>query len=234
VRLGRKFVSETIKNSTYYNAKLLKSLVGVYFWGTRYMNMIKIMGQVVFITIVMSSVSFASTYSLELNASHSALEARFGAALPLEKGFLTTGIGAAYRDDHYKIADLKLTVRKGILLPELRFDLGFRGVLGKVEKDYRDGDLMAIGLLFSGQYTIRETISPIPIDMSVGFSLAPEALCFKDSERYREVRASLDFRIVENGAIILGYRYIKVQLDDAHGQWEMSDGRIFVGYQLRY
>ena len=194
----------------------------------------KIMGQIVFITMIMANVSFASTYSLEVNASHSALEARFGATLPLEQGFLTTGIGAAYSDDHYKIADVKLTVRKGIFLPELKFDVGFRGVLGNVEKDYRDGDLMAIGLLFSGQYTIPETISPIPIDISAGFSLAPDPLCFKDSDRYLAFRASLDFCIVKNGAIILGYRYIKVRLDDNHGQWEMSDGTLFVGYQLRY
>ncbi len=198
------------------------------------MNVIRIIGQVAFITIIMSSVSFAGTYSLEVNASRSALGARFGATLPLEQGFLTTGIGAAYSDDHYKIADVKLSVRKGIFLPELEFDLGFRGVLGNVEKDHRDGDLMAIGFLFSGRYTIPETISPIPTDISVGFSLAPDPFCFKDSDRYLDVRASLDFCVVKNGAIILGYRYIKVRLGEDHREWEMSDATLFVGYQLRY
>jgi hypothetical protein len=196
--------------------------------------MIRIIGQVVFITITMSGVSFASTYSLEVNAGHSALEARFGAALPLEQGFLKTGIGAAYSDDNYKIAHVKLALRKGILLPELRFDAGFKGVLGNIEEDHKDGDLMGIGFLFSGKYTVPQTISLIPIDVSAGFSLAPDPLCFEDSERYLEVRASLDFCISESGAIILGYRHIKVRLDDNHGRWEMSDGTIFVGYQLRY
>ncbi len=194
----------------------------------------KIIGQIVFITIIMSSVSFASIYDLELNASHSAIEARFNATLPLEQGFLTTGIGAIYRDDDYKIADMKLALGKGILLPELRFNLGFKGVVGNIEKDYKDGDLIAIGFLFSGKYTIPKTISPIPIDVSVGLSLAPDPLCFSDSDRYLDFRSSLDFRIVENGAIILGYRYIKVHLDDDHGQWEMSDATLFVGYKIRY
>ena len=197
-------------------------------------NMKKVIGQIVFITIIMSSVSFASIYDLEVNASHSALEARFNATLPLEQGFLTTGMGAIYSDDDYKIADVKLALVDEILLPELRFNLGLKGVLGDIEKDYKHGDLMAIGLLFSGKYTIPETISPIPIDISVGFSLAPDPLCFLDSNRYLEVRTSLDFCIVKSGAIILGYRYIKVRLDDNHGQWEMSDGTLFVGYQLRY
>ena len=194
----------------------------------------KIIGLVVFITIIMSRVSFASTYYLEVNAGHSALGARFGATLPLEQGFLTTGIGAIYSDDDYKIANVKLTLGKEVLLPELRFDLGFKGVLGNIEKGYKDGDLMAAGLLFSGRYTIPETISALPIGVSVGFSLALDPLCFKDSDRYLEVRTSLDFCIVKNGAIVLGYRHIKVRLDDNHGQWEMSAGTLFAGYQLRY
>ena len=194
----------------------------------------KIIGQTVFITIIMSNLSFASIYDLEVNAGHSALEARFNATLPLEQEFLTTGIGAVYSDNDYKIADVKLALGKVISLPELRFNLGFKGMLGNIEKDHKDGDLMAIGLLFSGKYTVPETISPIPIDVSVSFSLAPDPLCFLDSDRYLEVRTSLDFCIAESGAIILGYRYIQVRLDDNHGDWEMSDETLFVGYQLRY
>lgn len=194
----------------------------------------KVIAQIVFITIIMSSVSFADIYDLELNTSRSALEARFNATLPLEQGFLTTGIGAIYRDDNYKIADMKLALGNGESLPGFKFILGFKGVWGNVEKDYKDGDLMAIGFLFSGKYTIPETISPIPIDVSAGFSFAPDPLCFLDSDSYLEVRTSLDFCIVKNGAIILGYRYIKVHLDDDHGQWEMSDATLFVGYKIRY
>ena len=182
----------------------------------------------------MSRVSFAGIYDLEVNASRSALEARFHATLPLEQGFLRTGLGAIYRDDEYKIGDVKLALGKRMVLPELMLSLGCRGLLGNIEKDHEDGDLMALGFLFSGKYTIPETISPMPIDVSVGFSLAPDPLCFLDSDRYLEVRTSLDFCITEGGALILGYRHIRVRLDDNHGQWEMSDATLFVGYQLRY
>jgi hypothetical protein len=194
----------------------------------------KIIGQIVFFTLIMTSVSFADIYDLEVNIGHSVLEARFNATLPLEQGFLTTGIGAIYRDDNYKIADMKLALGNVELLPEFKFILGFKGVWGNVEKDYKDGDLMAIGFLFSGKYTIPKTISPIPVDVSVGLSFAPDLLCFLDSEKYLEVRTSLDFCVVKNGAITLGYRYIKVHLDDDHGQWEMSDGTLFVGYRMMY
>ena len=93
----------------------------------------KIIGQIVFITIIMSNVSFASIYDLEVNAGSSTLEARFNATLPLEKGFLSTGLGAIYNDDDYKIADMKLALSNEILLPELRFNLGFKGLWGNIE-----------------------------------------------------------------------------------------------------
>ena len=202
--------------------------------GGREMDIRKIIGQIVFIIMITSGISFASTYELEVNAGHSAIEGRLDRTTTIEKGLLTTGIGAVYNDDDYKIANVKLTLGNGISLPELKFNLGFKGLLGNIEKDNKDGDLMAVGFLFLGKYSIPETISPIPIDVSVGFSYAPDSLCFLDSDRYLDFRASLDFRIVKNAAIILGYRYIKVRFDDNRGRWEMSDDAVLIGYQLRF
>ena len=198
------------------------------------MDIKKIIGQIVFIMLITSGISFASTYELEVNAGRSVIEGRFDRVTTVKQGLLTTGIGAIYDDDDYKIANVKLTLGNGASLPELRFNLGFKGVLGDVEKGNKDGDLMAVGFLFLGKYSIPETISPIPIDVSVGFSYAPDSLCFSDSDRYLDFRASLDFHIVKNATIILGYRYIKVRFDDNRGQWEMSDDAVFVGYQLRF
>jgi hypothetical protein len=198
------------------------------------MDIKKIIGQIVFIMVITSGISFAGTYELEVNAGPSAVEGRLDKTMNIEQGLLTAGIGALYNDDDYKIANLKLTLGNGISSPELRFDLGFKGVLGTIEKGSRDGDLTALGFLFLGKYSIPETISPLPIDVSVGFSYAPDSLCFSDSDRYLDLRASLDFRIVKNAAIMLGYRYIKVRLDDNRGHWEMSDEAVFVGYELRF
>ena len=198
------------------------------------MDIGKIIGQIVFIIMITSGISFASTYELEVNAGHSAIEGRLDRTTTIEKGLLTTGIGAVYNDDDYKIANVKLTLGNGICLPELKFNLGFKGLLGNIEKDNKDGDLMAVGFLFLGKYSIPETISPMPIDVSLGFSYAPDSLCFLDSDRYLDFRTSLDFRIVKNAAIILGYRYIKVRFDDNRGRWEMSADAVFLGYQLRF
>jgi hypothetical protein len=197
-------------------------------------NMKKIIGQIVFFTLIIASVSFASTYDLELNVGHSVLEARFNATLPLEENFLTTGVGAIYNEDNYKIVDAKLALSGEAFLPELTFSLGFKGLLGNMEKGYKDGDLMAVGFLLSGKYAIPEIILPIPVDVSVGFTFAPDPLCFSDSEKYMEARAGLDFHIIESGIITLGYRYIKAYFDNNYGQWDMSDGTIFIGYRMMY
>ena len=197
-------------------------------------NMKKIIGQIVFFTLIISSVSFANTYDLELNVGHSVLEARFNATLPLEQNFLTTGVGAIYNDDDYKIVDAKLALNGEAFLPELTFNLGFKGLLGNMEKGYKEGDLMAVGFLLSGKYTIPEIILPIPVDVSVGFTFAPDPLCFSDSDKYLEFRTNLDFYIITSGAITLGYRYIKGHFDNSYGQWNMSDGTIFIGYRMLY
>lgn len=198
------------------------------------MDIKKIIGQIVFIIVITPGISFAGTYDLEINASHSAIEGRLDKTMTIEQGLLTTGIGALYNDDDYKIANVKLTLGNGISLPGLRFDLGFKGVLGNIEKGSRDGDLTAVGFLLLGKYCIPEIISPIPIDVSVGFSYAPDSLSFSDSDSYLDFKASLDFRIVKSAAIILGYRYIKVRFDVNSGRWEMSDDTVFVGCQLRF
>lgn len=198
------------------------------------MDIKKIIGPVVFIVMSISSISFAGTYHVELNASQSTIEAIFDNRMAVEQGFLTAGIGAIYREDDYKIAHVKLTLGNGISFARLSFNLGFKGVLGNIENDNKEADLMAIGFLFSGTYTIPETISPLPVDFSLGLSMAPDPLCFLDSDRYMDFRVSLDFRIVKNAAIILGYRYIEVRLDEDPGDWEMSDGTLFIGYQLKF
>ena len=194
----------------------------------------KIIGQIVFFTLIMTHVSFASTYDLEVNAGNSVVEARFNATLPLEQDFVTTGIGAVYNDDEYTIGDITLAWGREVFVPELRFNLGVKGVLGDIETNDKDSDLVAIGLLFSGKYTIPETFLPLPLDISAGVCFAPDPACFSDSDTYLELRTSIGLGVVTNGAIILGYRYIKVRFDENQDQWEMSDGTIFVGYQIRY
>ena len=199
-------------------------------------NMKEIIGSIVFITIMTSGISFANPYQVEINASRSGLEARFDATRAAAQGTLTAGIGYMYENNHddYKIGDVKLTLGDEIIVPGLRCDLGFKGLLGEVEKDDQDGDLMAIGFLLSAAYKTPKTLSPIPVEVSGSVCTAPAPLCFSDSERYLETRASVGFYVVGNGAIVLGYRHVKVRIDDDPKDWNMSDKVVSFGFRLGF
>ena len=194
----------------------------------------KIIGQIVFFTLILSSVSFANIYDLELNVGNSVLEARFNATLPLEENFLKTGIGAIYKDDDYKLVDATVALSGEAFFPELTFNLGFKGLLGNMEEGVKDGDLMAVGFLLAGKYAIPEIILPIPVDFTAGFTYAPDPLCFSDSEKYLEMRAGLDFHIISSGIITLGYRYIKADFENNYGKWDKSDDTLFIGFRILY
>ena len=194
----------------------------------------KIIGQIVFFTLILSGVSFANIYDLELNVGKSVLEARFNATLPLEENFLKTGIGALYDDDDYKLVDASVALSGEAFLPELTFNLGFKGLLGNMEEGVKDGDLMAVGFLLAGKYAIPEIILPIPVDFTAGFTYAPDPLCFSDSEKYLEMRTGLDFHIISSGIITLGYRYIKADFENNYGKWAKSDNTLFIGFRLLY
>ncbi len=136
--------------------------------------------------------------------------------------------------DEYKIANVKLALGDEILIPGLRCGLGFKALGGEVEKDRRDGDLLAVGFLLSAAYEIPEIALPIPVEVSASVCAAPRALCFLDSETYLEIGTSLDFHIVKNGAIVLGYKQLKVHIHEHHRHWTMRDDAVFIGLRLKF
>jgi hypothetical protein len=187
----------------------------------------------VFITTIASSISFASTYDIAINANHSSLEARFDVSKTINQGSLTAGISAVHDDDDYKIVSGRVTLGSEVLTPGLRCALGFKGVWGEIEDRHKEGDLLAIPFLLSATYDIPETISGIPLEVSASICAAPDSLCFEDSERYVDVRTTIGVHILENAAILVGYRHLKVHFDDSR-DWKKSDDALFVGYKLRF
>lgn len=194
----------------------------------------KIAGLIVFFTIAISGVAFANTYQLELNASHSSVEAQFDIVQDLDVGLLITGIGGVYNDDDYKIADLKMALGSEMLIPGLNCALGFKGLLGEIEFDNIDGDLGAIGFLLSAVYDLPKTVATIPLQILAEVTVAPRPLCFIDSDKYVEMKAGFGIHILENAAIIVGYKHIDIHFDKELANRKMSDDIISVGYRLSF
>ena len=196
----------------------------------------KITGLIVFLTIAMTGIAFANTYQLELNASHSSVEARFDIVQDLDVGLLITGIGGVYNDndDDYKIADVKVAMGSEMLISGLNCALGFKGLLGEIEFDNIDGELGAIGFLLSAVYDIPKTVATIPLQVLAEVTVAPGPLCFIDSDKYLEIKTGLGIHILENAAIIVGYRHVDIHFDKGLANRKMSDDVISVGYQLSF
>ena len=196
----------------------------------------KIIGSIVFITIVMSGVTFADTYQFELNAGYSCVGVRFDIVQDLDQGVLITGIGGVCNDndDEYMIADAKVALGSEMLIPGVKCSLGFKGLLGEIEFDNVDGDLGAIGFLLSVAYDIPKTVATIPLQVSIEVIAAPNPLCFIDSDKYVEMRAGLGLHILENAAVVLTFRHIDVHFDEGLANRKMSNNAVFVGYQLSF
>lgn len=136
-----------------------------------------------------------------------------------------------YDDNDYKIADMKVALGSELLIPGLKCALGFKGLLGEIEFDNIDGDLGAIGFLLSVAYDIPKTVAIIPLQILAEVTAAPEPLCFIDSDKYVEMRASLGIHILENAAIIVVYKHIDIYFDKELANRKMSDDAVFDGYQ---
>jgi hypothetical protein len=207
-------------------------------------SMKKIIGSIVFITVIITSgVSFADNadkYHLELGASSSGLEARLDAIRPRGQGYFTAGVGAMYEDNHdeYRIVDVKFAVGSETLIPYLACEAGFKGLLGDVdiepEGKKEDGDLAAIGFLLSAAYEIPKTVLPIPVKASATACYAPRPLSFADSEWYSELGFGLGFHIIENAAIVLGYKHIKIHFHKHDRHSSMHDDAVSLGLRLNF
>ena len=204
----------------------------------------KTMESLVFITIIIASgISFAQntdsnrdSFSFELGASSSGLEARFDARRPIEQGYLTAGLGGVIEDndEEYKILDAKVAFGSENLIPQLTVELGFKGFLGDIEEKDRDGDLGAIGFLLSAAYEIPKTVSPIPVEFSASACFAPSPLTFLDSERFSEIALGVGFYVIENAAVLLGYKHLNVHIHEHHRHWTMRDDALYIGLRLSY
>jgi hypothetical protein len=189
--------------------------------------------------IITSGISFADNadkYHFELGASSSGLEARLDVTRTCDQGYLTAGVGGVYEDndDEYRIVDVKVVFGNEMLMDQLTCELGFKGLLGDIEEDRRDGDLAAIGFLLSAAYEIPKTVSPIPVEVSTSVCVAPGPLSFLDSERYGEIGIGVGFQIIENASIVLGYKHIKVHIHEHHRHWTMRDDAVSIGLRLRF
>ena len=76
-------------------------------------------------------------------------------------------------------------------------------------------------------YSISEELS---IDTNIAY--APKILSYSSAKNYQELTVKLNYKVIDNGFVYLGYRNIKTKYDD--GQAINFDNSLFFGYKVRF
>lgn len=177
--------------------------------------------------------SLGASISSAIYANADDIRIDLGYVFPAYDSYPEAGFGIDYSDD-YLITNLNFALKDDILFPGLILGLGLKGFVGEVDVGAKEFDLGAVSFQVLGEYDLRAKSTNLPITISASFSIAPEALSFSDTNRYREFFAALYFYIVENGAIGIGYRNFEARFDDPSGEVKASDDSLFVGFRLRF
>ena len=192
---------------------------------------------IIAVFMIASESTAADSYLFQLSAGRSSIDASLDAKRYIDSGYLITGVGfidVNNDDEKYTIAKFKLTVGNETLYPGLRCDLGFKGLIGSVEKDPEEGDVGGIGFFGSVAYILSERISPIPIEISAGVCWVPKALSLSELDKYQEIKVGIGVYIVDNAAIVLSYQSYDIRIDNDPGEWKMKDGVVLVGLELTF
>ena len=177
--------------------------------------------------------SLGASIRSEIYANTDDIRIDLGWVFPAYDSYPEAGLGLDYSDD-YLITNINFALKDDVLFPGLILGLGLKGLVGHVDVGAEEFDLGAAAFQVLGEYDLREKSTNLPITISASFSIAPEALCFSDSSRYREFFSALYVYIIQNGAIGIGYRNFEARFDDPSGQVKASDDSLFIGFRLHF
>ncbi len=180
------------------------------------------------------TISLARDYQFQLSTGSFYVDADFNVRHPLDPGYLRTGIGGVSRnwdDKRYNMLHGTLGVGSESFVDGLRCDVGFRLLGGAVKVEPHSGTVVAVGFNVSAAYALPDELTPVPIDFFGELTWAPNALSFSNLYGYRDLGGGIQFRLVENAAIGVGYRYRKY---DMNGGWSLSDGIFTVGVGIDF
>jgi hypothetical protein len=85
----------------------------------------------------------------------------------------------------------------------------------------------ATPLSLFADYSISEELI-----LSSALSYSPKILSFSGAENYQELTAKLNYKVIDNGFVYLGYRNIKTKYED--DITVKFDDTIFVGYKVQF
>lgn len=179
----------------------------------------------------------AESYRVELHAGGSSIHAGMDAKYYVNRGFMKLGGDLIYSDnddEKYTVGNLRMLVGSETLVTGLEVDLGFKVVAGLAEERDNDGHMAAVAFTGAAAYRLPEYVSPIPIEVWMQVSGAPEPLCFSDMESYFDFKTGVSFFIVESAAAVVSYRNHTFEMDESGEDYDIRDDTFTVGLQIEF
>ncbi|MFA5938834.1 MAG: YfaZ family outer membrane protein [Sinimarinibacterium sp.] len=103
--------------------------------------------------------------------------------------------------------------------------LGVRGVY--IGRDHDSGGALALGGQAEARYPGFERIG-----LSVYGYYAPEVTSFGEFDQYYEIGTGLDYQVLKNASVYVGYRNVKVELET--GEEITADNGLHAGLRLSF
>ncbi|MDJ0782730.1 MAG: YfaZ family outer membrane protein [Desulfosarcinaceae bacterium] len=179
----------------------------------------------------------AESYRVELHAGGSSIHAGMDAKYYVNRGYMKIGGDLVYSDDDdekYTIGDVRFLVGSETLYPGLEVELGFKGLVGKAEDEGDDAEVAGLGFMGAVAYKLPEYIAPIPIEVWLNMTGAPEPLSFADLESYFDFKTGVSFYIVESAAAVVSYRYHSFEVEENGDDYDIRDDTFTVGLQINF
>jgi opacity protein-like surface antigen len=189
------------------------------------------------LVLALAAMTNAQTYRLELHAGGSSIHAGMDTKYYVNRGYLKIGGDLVYSDDDdekYTLGDARVLVGSETLYPGLEVELGFKGLVGKAEDDDNEGEVAGIGFMGAVAYKLPEYISPIPIELWLNMTGAPQPLSFGDLENYFDLKTGVSFYIVENAAAVISYRYHSLEVEEDDDDFNIRDDTFTLGLQINF
>jgi len=157
--------------------------------------------------LLLSALSTAAAAdSLDINLHDEAMRISFAVSPPARRG-LEMELGHYFNEGDQSITHLGLQVSGENWSKSGVFDIGMGGRIVYVKADPLDEAALAIGA--------RVRFSPV---QRVGFGgsiyYAPKIVTFLDGEDYQEFSLSVDYQVLPQAFVYVGYRNIEVDFED--------------------
>lgn len=174
----------------------------------------------------------AHAEKLDLNISNEAVRAAFSGPMTFgQRGGGRYEFGYLYSDKR----DARLNVGHAALMvsgdagannANVEVGLGLRGV--GIDQRGGSGGAVAVG----GDFDLRlPEFNRIGL---VGYAFyAPRVLSFSDVDRYIDTAITLDYELIRDASVYVGYRQVRVRIDDFGGS-DLRDNSTIVGLRLRF